>query len=149
MVLLLAALTLLSFLQGTILPIDLVVVVLICRSFLSFDRTNLWLAFSFGLLLALLQSYTLGNISLIYLLIVTMVYLFKKTDFATWEVSLLPVSLILLLFNKFALSLFTRSTINLKLVAVEMIFILPVYLAVKIWEERFIPRKDIRLKVGK
>ena len=59
-----------AFLQTTILPIDLVLLILICRTYIKSEKSNLYLAFAFGLLNSHLNLNLLGLQSLVYLFFV-------------------------------------------------------------------------------
>lgn len=139
----------LSFLQGALLPLSLVLVFLIVRSFIVDDRENLWLAFGFGLLLSLLLGYPLGTLSLLYIVIVELVQFVKRTHLASYWLAILPVSFIALFLNRWVIQILSDTSFNIWWVLVEVFLVFPAYFGVRLWEERFVAKKDIRLKVGK
>lgn len=149
MIQLVITLIFLSFLQATILPWNLILIILISRSFITDEKDNFYLAFGFGLFLSLLLGYSLGVLSLIYLICVAGVGLVKKTQLVSQWFAILPISLILLLFDHLAESLIFGSRENFLSVLPQLILVLPVYFLIRFWEERFIPKKEIKLKVGK
>ncbi|MBI4037233.1 hypothetical protein HY385_02320 [Candidatus Daviesbacteria bacterium] len=149
MIALLIVLTLVSFLQATFWPINLVLIILISRAFVTSDKITLWLSFGFGLLLALLSGYPLGSLSLIYLLIIVLVRLVRNTHLASHWLIILPLSWIMLLLDQFLQSLILGTGFRFLSSLLPLIFVLPIYLAVRFWEERFIPRPAIKLKIGK
>lgn len=137
-----------SFIQSTILPVDLVLIILICRSYLRADKANLWLAFSFGLLNAHLNLTTLGFHSLIYLNIVAVTESLSKSRLAGNLFLIIPLSLILLSINQFISSvIFHEVLLSLPKLVTEALLSLPILYLVKIWEERFIVQKEIKLKI--
>ncbi len=136
-----------SLVQATILPIDLVLIILICRSYLKFDKASLFLAFAFGLINDHLNLTTLGLTSLAYLITVAIVGGLSKSRLAGNSLLIIPLTFILLLVNQTALSPFTDQQLNLLKIFLESLISLPVYYLVKLWEERFIVRKEIKLKV--
>lgn len=136
-----------SFLQVTILPIEMVLIVLICRSYLKFDKATLFLAFAFGLINDHLNLTTLGLTSLAYLITVAIMGSLSKSRLAGNSFLIIPLTFILLLVNQAALSPFTDQPIQLLKIFLESLMSLPVYFLVKLWEERFIVRKEIKLKV--
>lgn len=142
-------LTLLSFIQAAIIPVNLVLLVLICRSFLAESRVNYWLAFGFGMLLSLLQGYPLGSLSIIYLLAVLGVNLIRKTHFASQWLMVLPLSLIILFLDQFIESKLFSFQLNFWELVPQVLLTIPIYILVRFWDERFIARSDIRLKINK
>lgn len=143
------ALLILSFLQGALTPLNLVLVFLLVRSFVSDGQGNLWLAFGFGLLLSLLLGYPLGSLSLLYIMAVFLVRLVKKTRLAGIWPALLPLLLVLLFFERLAVKVVAGTGFDWWWVAVEAVLALPVYLLVRLWEERFVVSHEIKLKIGK
>lgn len=149
MIIFIVVLMLLSFLQSTLLPVNLVLLVIIARSFVVDEKINLYFAFFFGLLLSLFLGYPLGSLSLVYLFSVLAIKFMKKGELSTSWLSILLLSVILLLFDLGARSLLLKSSFNLPSLFPEFAFIIPVYFLVKFWEERFAVKPEIRLKVGK
>lgn len=145
----LLAVVLVTFLQGSLLPINLLLILLIARTFVSDDRKNFYLAFFLGLLLALLLGKPLGSLSLIYLLLLIIVKLIKRTPLSSHWLTIIPLSLIFITLGRFLEYIVFRTGLDFKLIFFETILVLPIYFIVMFWEERFVPRKDIRLKVGK
>lgn len=142
-----------SFLQGVILPINLVLIILIARSFVMDDRANFYLAFALGLWLSFLLGAPLGGLSLLYLFAVLSVQTIKSIHlFAHWSV-IIPASMLILAFSQLVSGVASgasiTSSINLSLIIAEAFFVLPVYVLVRFWEERFVPRSDIKLKIGR
>ncbi|MBI2599507.1 hypothetical protein HYW43_01135 [Candidatus Daviesbacteria bacterium] len=137
-----------SLLQSTILPIDLVLIILICRSFIKLDQANLFLAFSFGLLDSHLNLIPLGLNSLIYLFIIQITQTLSKSRLAGNSLLICPLSLILLSAYQLISSLFLQQTPQLfPKVLWEGLAALPIFYIVRLWEERFIVYKDIKLKI--
>ncbi|MCL5784727.1 MAG: hypothetical protein M1142_05235 [Patescibacteria group bacterium] len=139
----------LSFLQGAWLPVNLVVIVIVCRSFIVEEKANYYLAFAFGLLLSLLLGHNLGTLSLTYLILVKLTHFIRKTEFASHWLVILPLLFISLIIDQLAQSNIFSYQINFGAIFPGMIFALPAYFIVRIWEERFIPKAGIRLKVGR
>lgn len=147
--LLIAVLLLISFLESTILPFDLILIILIARSFIVTERSNYFLAFFFGILVSLLLGYPLGLLSLIYLFAVVMAHIIKTTDLAVYWIIILPLTFLLLSFEQFILQILNISNFNFSSLMIPIIIILPIYFLVRFWEERFVVAKDIKLKMGK
>lgn len=142
-------LALASLLQTTLLSLDLVVLVLIARAFILDEKSNFWLAFGFGLILALLSGYPLGSLSLAYLLVVAVVSSIRKTPLDTHPLIIVPMTFILLACIAWLEKILFGMKLSMGIIILETILVLPVYLILRFWEERFIPKKDIKLKMGK
>lgn len=127
-----------SFIQYTVLPLNLVLIILICRSYLISDKANLFLAFAFGLLIGHLNLTTLGLTSVTYLIIAAIVEGLSKSRLAGNPLLIVPLTFGLLLGSQ--VTLFPK-------IFLESLISLPIFYLVKIWEERFIVRKEIKLKL--
>lgn len=149
MIPLILTLTLLCFLQEAFLPFNLVLLIIVARSFVIDEKENYYLAFIFGLLLSFLAGYVLGVLSIIYLIIVLAIHIFKRAEFATHPVIVIPVAAVALSVDALIRSLLLSSSLNLLSLLPQIVLIIPIYFMVLFWEERFIPKKDIKLKMGK
>jgi len=137
-----------SFIQTTILPIDLVLIILICRSYTKSSVSNLYLALGFGLLIAHLNLNTLGIDSLIYILAVQITQALSKVRLAGNSLLIIPITFILLGLSHLVSSIILHQSLNLfPKVLIESLISLPIFYGIRLWEERFIVRKEIKLKV--
>ncbi|MDO8573372.1 MAG: hypothetical protein Q7R77_01340 [Candidatus Daviesbacteria bacterium] len=128
-----------SFLQTTVLPVNLGLIILICRAYLRADRANLYLAFVFGIFIANLNLINLGIGSFIYLLAVTIVQALSKLRLAANPLLIVPISFMLLSLDQLA-------SWDLSKILISSFLSLPIFYAIRLWEERFIVQKEIRLK---
>lgn len=147
MISLILSLILLVFLQEAFLPFNLVLLIIVSRTFVAPEKENYYLAFFFGLLLSFLAGYPLGILSMIYLIVVLAISIFRKLQFATHPFIVIPVAAVALLIDALIKSVMLSSSINYWLILPQAILIIPIYFIVLFWEERFIPKKDIRLKI--
>ncbi|MBU1031609.1 hypothetical protein KKE03_01650 [Patescibacteria group bacterium] len=136
-----------SFLQSTILPIDLVLIILICRAYIKSGKSNLYLAFAFGLITSHLDLGIWGLQSLIFLIIIQAVQMLSKARFATNPLLILPISFIFLSLNGFINFLIGVQIFQLQKLLLEAFLSLPVLYMIRLWEERFIVQREIKLKV--
>lgn len=136
-----------AFLQTTILPIDLVLLILICRAFVKLDKSNLFLGFFFGLLTSHLSLSYLGFQSLIYLVIIQVTQMLSKSRLTSHLLWIVPISFSFLSLNQLINSLFTYQIFSLQKILFASILSLPILFLVRLWEERFIVHKEIKLKV--
>lgn len=150
MKLLVTFLIILAFLQTTIIPIDLVVIILILRSYVKNDQANLYLAFGIGLLVAHLSASTLGLQSLIYLLLVQIARSFANSRFSENILIFLPVTALLLIMNNFFTAYASNKSVDLwPEILIEVLLSIPLYYLIKAWEERFTFKREIKLKFRK
>lgn len=141
-------LILLSFLQVTFISLNLVLLVLVIRSFLKVDKSNLYLAFAFGLLLSLLNFYPLGIESLIMVLTVELVQLVTKSPLSDHFLVVVPLSLAALMLNYAALALFLHQSLSVwPAVVFEVALVIPIYIVMRVWDERFVIHSEIKLKI--
>jgi len=142
-----------TFFQGALLPVNLVLMVILVKSFVTNSPSNYWLAFLFGLLVSLLSGYPLGLVSILYLIFVAVVYIVKQVEFSSHWLLTFALIFILLTANRIVLDLFTGASfgsgVNSGVMLAEAVLILPVLFLVRLWEERFIPPSAIRLKVSR
>lgn len=136
-----------AFLQTTILPIDLVLLILICRSYLKSDSSNLYLAFFFGILTAYLNLESIGFMSSIYLILVEATGILSKFRLAGNPFLIVPLTFCFLSFSQFANLILNHSTFAFSNIIIASLLSLPILFLVKLWEERFIVQKEIKLKM--
>lgn len=129
-----------SFLQTTIIPIDLVLLILICRSYIKSDRTNFYLAFFFGLLVGHLNLGSPGPQSLLYLTFVAVTQVLSRLRLAANPLLIVPISFVFLFLNQLG-------TWELSKILFSSFLSLPVFYLIRLWEERFIVEKEIKLKI--
>lgn len=135
-----------AFLQTTILPIDLVVVILICRAYIKSDRANLYLSFTFGLIVSHLNLTSLGLESLIYLIIIQAIQILSKSRLSGNPFLIIPISLIFLSLNQITNSIVSHNTLDLSKAVTASLLSLPVFYSIRFWEERFIVSHNLWLK---
>ncbi len=129
-----------AFIETTILPLNLGLLILICRSYIKTEDKNLYLAFGFGLLISFLNLSPLGLLSLKYLGLVQLTQMLSTSPLAGRSILIIPISFVLLLFYHHNLQVVPK-------VIIESLLSLPILYFVKLWEERFIVRKEIKLRV--
>ena len=140
-------LILLAFIQTTIIPVDLVLMVILLRAYIKVEKTNLYLAFILGLLVAYLQQLPLGVFSLLYLVLTQLTHLFSKLPVSKNFFSVVPLICILLSSNELVSLLFAGRSPDWFRILWGSLLALPLYFVLKIWEERFVVRPEIKLKV--
>lgn len=136
-----------AFLQATIVPVKLVLIILICRAYLKPERSNLFLAFAFGLMTAYLTLDDLGLQSLIFLMLIQLAQIFSKVRIFSHPLLIVPLTFGLLSINGFVYSLINQQSFQIppSFFTESILSLLIIYL-VKFWEERFIVQKEVKLK---
>ncbi len=142
-------LVLLTFFEATLLPLQLTILIIALRSLIKEDKVNLYLAFSFGLLISFLNKQPLGINSALYLLIVLAIYFLKKTNISNQFLIIFPLSFFVIALSQMVNNFQNNLSLGLDLNAllVQIILTLPIYIAIRFWEERFVPDRDIKLKI--
>ena len=147
MKILIAVLILLSFLQATIIPLELVLIVLVLRSYIKIQRSNLILAFVFGLLISHLNFTPFGLQSLIFISLVQITHMLSKSPMSNHPVAIFPLVMLMGALDHSLTSLILGQSLSLwPKVFIEAVVSLPIYIAVRFWEERFTV-KDIKLRI--
>lgn len=144
---LIVILTLAAFLQTTIIPINLVLMVVVLRSFLVLEKENLLLAFAFGLLLDHLNASSLGVSSMVLLLSSVFARAISRLPSSNILV-VIPLIIITSLLDGVVTSLVNHSSLSLlPAVLPPAILAIPVYIVLRFWEERFIVSPQLKLKI--
>lgn len=136
-----------TFLQSTVLPVDLVLIILICRTYIKPEKANLYLAFAFGLFTSHLSLSPLGFQSLIYLIFVQATESLSKLRLAGNPLLIVPITLVFLSLNQLAISLINHAAFQFPNVILASLLSLPALFVIRFWEERFIVRKEIKLRI--
>lgn len=140
-------LVLLAFIQTTIFPVDLVLIIILLRAYIRVDKTNLYLAFAIGLLISFLQQLPLGIYSFTFIVLTQLTHLLSKLPISKNFLSVFPVTFILLSMNELNSSLLAGRSPDWLRILWGSLLALPLYFVLKFWEERFVVRPEIKLKV--
>src|SRR3989442_339688 len=119
-------LTIAAFIQSSFLPINLVLILLICRSLTTSDGANLVLAFFGGILLGVLSSTNLGFLSLIMIVVVKLIDLIKKLPISINVLTAIPISFVIILAVEYFEQIFMGQTLNFPKVMIETLLVIPV-----------------------
>lgn len=142
-----AVLILAAFLQTTILPVNLVLLVLVLRSFLVSETSNLYLAFGFGLLISHLSSTPLGIQSIVYISMVIFTRALGRLPISNNILVVIPLTGFAALFDAGINALMMNASLQpVPAVLPPVILAIPLYIIIRFWEERFVV-SDIKLKV--
>lgn len=136
-----------SFLQSAFLGVNFVLVLIVARSLVSAEKSNLYLAFTGGLILSFLTQVNLGYWPFVLLLVSKVSSLAKELPFSLNPVMVFLTGVlqvvIVALFSKF----YMHANMDVSIFIIETLLIVAVYYLMRVWEERFIVRREIKLKV--
>ncbi|MDO8618866.1 MAG: hypothetical protein Q7R49_02850 [Candidatus Daviesbacteria bacterium] len=147
MKILIGVLLLFSFLQTTVLPINLVLLVLVLRSFIVYEPANFYLGFGFGLLTSHLNTTPLGLQGLIFLAAVVVGRGISRLPISNNILIVVPLVFVVSLLDSGVNALSTGSSLQVFPVFLQTILAIPVYLVLRFWEERFVVRQELKLKI--
>jgi len=122
--------------------------VIILRAYIKVDLANLWLAFFFGMFVAFLGHINLGLTPILYLVLVNVTHLLAKSPLSKNIFSMVPLVVLASVMIEFLTTQPFGSTPRfLPRVVIEGVLSLPIYLILKVWEDRFVVRSQIKLKM--
>lgn len=135
------------FLQTSFVPINLVLILIISRAMVNEELANYYMAFLAGILLGILTVTNIGFWPLVMLLAVKVIYLSKKLPLLKNILIVSLMAFILLVAVDFLQSSLFHQDFEIKKTIIETIVTLPIYYLLKIWEERFIVKPEVKLKI--
>lgn len=148
MKILILVLILIAFLQSTILPFNLVLIILILRAYVAGDKYDLFLAFFFGLFMAHLNSLPLGPLSIIYLGLIELAKILARSHFSQNIITVIILMLGVLGAFHFLIFILGYQTFQIwPKIAIETLLSIPLYYLIKIWEERFMFKREVKLRM--
>lgn len=138
-----------AFLQSSVISLNLVLVVLIARSLAVDNGANLLLAFFGGLILSFLTQTNLGYWPLFLLFIVKIGLLTGKLPVSFNPLVIFLSGSVLVFFAALINKLFLHQDFQFLKLVFEAVLVVPAYFLIRIWEERFVPKSELRLKLKK
>lgn len=143
------ALILSAFFQSAFLPLNICLSLVISRALVSESKSNLIASFFGGVLLGFLNGQNIGFWALTFLIVAKVIHISKGMQFAQSPKVTLPLAFILVAGVEGAEKLLAGVEFNLIKVILETLICIPLYIAIRFWEERFVIRSDSRLKLKK
>lgn len=135
------------FLQTTLLPLNLCLVLFCVRSLVKAQKSTLYISLIFGVLLGILSSVNIGFYPLIFLLSIKSIEVFKASYLYNNIIFFLPILFIIYLIISLLSGLILGLSFSFMQVIFETLISVPFYFLIKFWEERFIVRPQIKLKL--
>ena len=140
-------LLLFAFLQSAFLPLDLVLVLLVARSLAVEDRSNLLLGFLSGLTLSFLTQINLGYWPIVLILAVKLTGMIRKLPVSFNPAAILLSGSVIISVVAVINSFFIGEKIQIFPKVLEVALVLPTFYLTKVWEERFVIKRHIKLRV--
>ncbi|EKD91249.1 MAG: hypothetical protein ACD_30C00036G0003 [uncultured bacterium] len=140
-------LTLAALFQTTFLPVNLCLIIIITRSLAYEEPLNYYLALYAGIILGILSSTNLGIYGIIFLANVKLAHLLRKLPVTANVFTVVVISFVLFLLTAFLEMIFLKNSINIQKILIESAISLPMFIIIRIWEERFIVRPNVKLKI--
>lgn len=135
------------FAQTTFLPLNLALIIILTRTLVVDEPSNYYLAFFAGILLGLQSLTNLGFYPLVFVILVKAINLFKKSPFSNNLLLIIPISFLAFISMSFLEKIFLNTEINFQKIALEMILSIPIYIFIRFWEERFVVKPNIKLRI--
>jgi cell shape-determining protein MreD len=139
--------TLAAFLQSAFLPINLVLVLIVARSLVIEDRDNLFIAFFGGLILSFLTQSNLGYYSILFILLVKLASMLRKLPVSFNLIMIFISGALLIGIAGMLSSFFAGQSFTFWPRLTEMILVLPTYLLLRSWEDRFVATSHTKLRI--
>lgn len=136
-----------ALLQTAFIPLNLCLILIIARSFIVKDRSNYLLSFIGGIFLSILSGSVIGFWSIVFLMVVKLIQIIKSLPILSNFQTALPISILILTVISFLEQQLFNQTINFYKILWESLTLLLLYFLVKFWEERFVVRSEIKLKI--
>lgn len=137
------------FIQSSFLGINLALVLITARSFASDNKSNFYFAFMAGVLIGVLTSQNIGIWALAFVILVKALQVVKKLPVSANYLTIFPYSLVLILLIDFLTSLNLHFSFQIYKPVIEAVLVVPIFVIIKFWEERFVPTPAIKLKIRK
>lgn len=135
------------FFQTTFLPLNVSLILLLARSLYTDDRRNLYLAFFAGISLGILSSANIGFWPLVFVVVVKIAHGLGKLPAIVNVLTTIPVALILAGSSGLVSAVVLGQSLNYTAVIFESVLVLPVYILLRFWEERFVVKPALKLKI--
>lgn len=136
-----------AFLQTTLIPLNLVLLFIIARSYALTGSANFLLSFIAGILVALLSSQNIGIYPVIFLSVTQIIYWFKKLPISGSLLLIIPLFILISSTVSYIEQIIFHQSINIYKIIFETLIGIPIFIFVKFWEDRFIVKPQLRLKV--
>jgi cell shape-determining protein MreD len=138
---------LLVFVQTSFVPLNLCLILLICRSYASPQKSNYYLALIAGILLGILTAFNIGFYALIFVITVFLMHSLRQLPITGKFITIFPATLTALIVVMWIENLVYHLPHNWWYPMWGSILALPIFFVIREWEDRFIVKTGIKLRV--
>ena len=136
-----------AFLQTSLIPLNLCLILLISRAYTNHSKQNYFLAFFAGIFLGFLAPYNIGFWPLTFLVAVFIVHVFRLLPISGRFLTIIPVAFIILTAVSLLESLAFHTPFLWLYPVISSLLTLPIFIVVHQWEDRFIIKPAVKLKM--
>jgi hypothetical protein len=140
-------LSLAAFIQTAFLPLNLCLIILICRAYAAPQRSNYYLALLAGTFLGILSAFNIGFYSGLFLVLVFLIQSLRLLPITGKFITVFPVLFLALTISMLFENLIYHLSLSWWNPLAGSLLGLPIFLIVREWEDRFIVKSGIKLKV--
>lgn len=137
-----------AFAQSSFLNVNLVLILLLCRSLAVTDNENYLIGFGIGVLLGVLSFQNIGFWPLAFLVVIKLIYIIKRLPISFPLLTSAPLLVLFIVLIAFLESFIAGLGFDINKVLFESALVLPGYFLVRLFEDRFVAiNRDIKLKM--
>lgn len=136
-----------AFLQGSFIPLNLCLLILVCRAYAVHSRENYYLALISGFLLGILTPVNLGFWPLVFLLSVLASHILRLVPVSGKLLTVIPVTLAIFLTVSGVENLVFKTPFIWWYILISSLLSLPLFIVIREWEERFTTKSGLKLRV--
>jgi cell shape-determining protein MreD len=136
-----------AFMQTAFLPLNLCLIILICRAYAAPQKSNYYLALIVGILLGILSAFNMGFYALLFLVLIFLIQSLRMLPITGKFITVFPVLFLALTFSMLFENLIYHLPLNWWNPIGGSLLGLPIFLIIREWEDRFIVKSGIKLKV--
>lgn len=133
------------FLQTTVIPLNIALMLIIARSIWADEKINLYLGFGAGILLGVLSINNVGLLALLFLIYSKLASFLARSILNNAVTSILIIATLSFGSLSVVEHFFLKQDINYTYLVLEIILTLPSYVLVRFLGERFSAKKGIKL----
>lgn len=138
-----------AFLQSAFLPVDFVLSLIIARTLVVEDKSNLYLAFFAGLILSFLIQVNLGYYPLLLILLVKLASLIRSLPVSFNLLMVIGAAATLVGIGEILNTLIIGQQFSIQRIIIEIVAVIPFYYLITFWEDRFVASTHTKLRLNK
>lgn len=136
-----------AFLQTAFIPLNLCLLILICRSFAIHSKQNYYLALIAGVYLGILSTTNVGFWPLIFVVAVLVTHILRLIPISGRSLTIIPIAFSILFVVSIVESVVMKTPFLWWYPLISSLLSLPIFIIIREWEDRFISKTGVKLKV--